>query len=272
MHEQKEAGRSEFDFLGLPDDAPVYERIADIPIEEGKQRFFFNGGHSRNQLLPYVPELVEKYGAVAQKVKKVGRAGYEVHIGIEPEQLFLWLTTCLNKNEPEDATLDHWLLTTGAMIGDTEDSVSDEVVEHEVSQRVNVQALYNVIFGFRQQLGQYFKIEDQLDVAQQTFEIGQYQNAQKVLNMVEKTMDGLGRQNLAAEKVFTLLRNHLHIPKNYRRFFAIPELVFEYDTALVMLNAALDNMREETFHRVRLHELRQQVEAGIASSAEQNQN
>jgi len=85
--------------------ATVYDRLTDVPVD--KETFFFNPGHARHDLGPYLIELVKEYGAVPYKVQTATRKGnYEMYVGIAPEELFRWVEGRMSVGDFRDVVMD----------------------------------------------------------------------------------------------------------------------------------------------------------------------
>lgn len=255
----KESGMfRDFDFRLNPEE-PIYEKAADIPVDQ--PTLIFNGGHVKNQLLPYLTELMDSYGAVAHRVQARGRE-FEVYVGVPAEELFRWYADRICNEEKLKAE------------GTTPEAVVNKLLDQDVVEdrealargNVDVQAARSVLFGFRQQIGQYFNLVDHIGVIEVLLGQKKYDLARTRLALTEKNLNGLVRQLAAGEIFMNKLKALLEQPLYRTLFFAIPDLALEYDIALEMMAQAADNLRDETFYRQRLFELSQALSDATSSS------
>lgn len=256
---EKHAGQVKLS-IELPADAPIYENKADIPQEP--LRYLFNSGHVRNQLNPFLPELVEKYGAVVYKVKNEFSSGSQVYVGIEPSKLFEWYLTQISDQERQTS----WVHLRLALMESFAKGWTARTRKKLATETIQPVAAYNILFGMRQQLGQYFNLVTHLDVIEEQMSRELWEFALKRIDQSMKTLDFMLRQLQAAEVFFEGLSRHLKKPDTQRIIMAIPELVFEVNTAFEMLDSARSNMAGEAEVREKMLHYRADIQQKLGES------
>jgi hypothetical protein len=243
--------------LEVDEDAPVYEHIVDIPLT--REVFFFNGGHVENQLLPYLEELVTEYGAQPIKIKKRKGEGYEVFIGIEPDQLFAWAKNRLeNLHLAQSPLSETILMLIISILNVFPEGPIQKHIQEIFNQKDDVRALRTIMFGFRQQIGQYFTPENQMMLIEQAIEANKIDLAQQRLDALQRTLIGFERQLAAGNIFFESFREFISHKEN-RRFFAVKDLRFELEVMSEMIASAEEVMTQETLYQVQIETLQAKI-------------
>lgn len=246
--------------IRIDEQTPMYERTTDIP--QTPLRYIFNSGHVKNQLNPYLIELVLNHGAVPYKIKNESRAGYQVYVGIEPAKLFEWYATKINDPDHQNS----WLNLRLALLESLGKSFTAKIREKLILKQIDPVAARNILFGMRQQLGQYFSLDVQIDFIEEQIKADLLEAANKRVQRTEQNIAYLQTQFTAAGVFLSMLDDYVARPENTRIFSGVPKLVFELSVAHDMYESARANLQDEAVSRARLEELATQIAEAMGSA------
>lgn len=200
----------------------LFESIADIKISSG--RFFFNSGHARHEMGPYLIELITEYGAIPYRVQKPARKGeYEIFIGMEPAEIFRWVRKQMSAGNFSDVVIDR----TQTLVDFLPEGWLRNKFNKVLSKRIQDAPLADVLFAFRQQVEQVPSPESYVSMIEGAIEDGEYAMARKNLEKLKKVLFNMNRQYAAAASFFSRFFQYIEEPGVGRRMHTTPRLQLE---------------------------------------------